>query len=60
MEKLVVVDNLNTRGNATKRFGQHAAMEPGLNMQLIDRRSHLAMMDQADEFIRKVIEFVTR
>ena len=29
-------------------------------MQLIDRRSHLAMMDQADEFIRKVIEFVTR
>ncbi|MBM2802398.1 MAG: alpha/beta hydrolase fold protein [Deltaproteobacteria bacterium] len=48
------------RGNAAKRFAQLAALEPGLNMHLIDRCSHLAMMDQADEFNRKVIEFVKR
>jgi len=48
------------RGNAAKRFAQLATMEPGLNMHLIDRCSHLAMLDQADEFNRQVIEFVKR
>ncbi len=48
------------RGNAAKRFAQLAVMEPGLDMHLIDHCSHLAMLDQADEFNRKVIEFVKR
>jgi hypothetical protein len=52
----VVVDNLKTRGNASKRFAYLAKTEPGLNIHLIDRCSHLAMIDQADEL---VIEFVT-
>ena len=47
------------RANAAKRFDALANMEPGLNMHLIDRCSHLAMMDQAEEFNQKVIEFVT-
>jgi 2-hydroxymuconate-semialdehyde hydrolase len=46
------------RGNAAKRFAALAEMAPGLNMHLIERCSHLAMMDQAEEFSRKVIEFV--
>lgn len=46
------------RGNAAKRFAALAEMEPGLNMHLIERCSHLAMMDQTEEFNRKVIEFV--
>jgi pimeloyl-ACP methyl ester carboxylesterase len=48
------------RGNAAKRFALLAEMEPGLNMHLIDRCSHLAMLDRAEEFNRKVIEFVQR
>jgi pimeloyl-ACP methyl ester carboxylesterase len=48
------------RGNAAKRFAALAKMEPGLNMHLIERCSHLAMMDQAEEFNRKVVEFVQR
>jgi len=31
-----------------------------LNMHLIEQCSHLAMIDQADEFNRKVIEFAQR
>jgi pimeloyl-ACP methyl ester carboxylesterase len=46
------------RGNAAKRFAALAEMEPALNMHLIERCSHLVMMDQAEEFNRKVIEFV--
>jgi pimeloyl-ACP methyl ester carboxylesterase len=48
------------RGNAAKRFAALAEMEPGLNMHLIERCSHLAMMDQTEEFSQKVIEFVQR
>jgi pimeloyl-ACP methyl ester carboxylesterase len=46
------------RGNAAKRFAALAEMESGLNMHLIERCSHLAMMDQPEEFSHKVIEFV--
>jgi pimeloyl-ACP methyl ester carboxylesterase len=48
------------RGNAAKRYAALAQMEPGLNMHLIENCSHLAMIDQADEFNLKVIEFARR
>jgi len=46
------------RANAAKRFAMLREMEPGLNMHLIERCSHLAMMDAADEFNKSVIEFI--
>ena len=48
----------NDRANAAQRFALLRDLEPGLNMHLIDQCSHLAMLDQAQEFNRKVIEFV--
>jgi pimeloyl-ACP methyl ester carboxylesterase len=46
------------RGNAAKRFAALAELEPGLNMHLIERCSHLIMLDQAETFSDKVIQFV--
>ncbi|MGH7847492.1 MAG: alpha/beta fold hydrolase [Candidatus Binatia bacterium] len=46
------------RANAAKRFGLLADMEPHLNMHLIERCSHLAMMDQSEEVNKHVIDFV--
>jgi len=50
----------NDRANAPQRFALLRDLEPGLNMHLIDQCSHLAMLDQAEEFNRKVIDFVQR
>ncbi len=46
------------RGNAAKRCATLAEMDPGLKINLIEQCSHLVMIDAADEFNRRVIEFV--
>lgn len=46
------------KGTVAKRSAMLAELEPGLNIQVIDRCGHLVMIDAREEFDRRVIEFL--
>lgn len=58
VEKFYLMGNNDRKGTVAKRTAMLAEMEPGLNIQLIDKCAHLMMIDARDEFDRRVIEFL--